>query len=370
MKEPKRLLLVGGGHSHIEVVRRFGMAPPASCAVVLVSPGRHATYSGMLPGLIAGHYRFEDCHIDLERLCRNAGVAFALDEVVALDPARARARGRNGDYPFDLASLDVGSMPGMAAVPGAAENAVPARPASSLLAAWQRMLAAPRPIAIVGGGAGGVELALAMHHRIEREGAAPDISIVTDTPEVLPSHPPAARRVLVRILGERGIAVHASSRVVGVERAVLHLDGGRRLAADHVVWATTAAAPAWLAESGLAVDDGGFVAVDETLRSITHARVFAAGDCAAVVGHPRPKSGVHAVRQGPPLAENLARALRGEALLRHKPQRHALALISTGGRHAVVSWNGIALGGAWAWRWKDRIDRRFVATYRTQAVRD
>jgi selenide,water dikinase len=370
VKEPKHLLLVGGGHSHIEVVRRFGMALPAGCVVTLVSPGRHATYSGMLPGLIAGHYRFEDCHIDLEQLCRNAGVAFAVDEVVALDPARGRARGRNGDYSFDLASLDVGSMPGMASVPGAAEHAVPARPAAALLAGWQRMLATPRPIAIVGGGAGGVELALAMHHRVEHEGAVPVISIVTDTPEVLPSHSPAARRVLGRILGERSIAVHCASRVVGVESAVLHLDGGRQLAADHVVWATTAAAPAWLAESGLAVDDDGFIAVDETLRSITHASVFAAGDCAAVVGHPRAKSGVHAVRQGPPLAENLARALRGEAVLRHKPQRHALALISTGGRHAVASWNGIAFGGGWVWHWKDRIDRRFVATYRTQAVRD
>jgi selenide,water dikinase len=362
---PQHLLLVGGGHSHIEVVRRFGMARPAGCTVVLVSPGPHAAYSGMLPGLIAGHYRFEDCHIDLEQLCRKAGVAFTLDEIVALDLARARARGRHGDYPFDLASLDVGSIPGMASVPGTAEHAVPARPASGLLAAWQRMLAAPRPIAIVGAGAGGVELALAMHHRIEREGATPDISIVTDTPEVLPSHPPAARRALARILGERGIAVHASSRAVRVERGTLHFDNGRRLAADHVVWATTAAAPAWLAESGLAVDDDGFVAVDETLRSITHACVFAAGDCAAIVGHPRPKSGVHAVRQGPRLAENLARALRGKALLRHKPQRHALALISTGGRHAVAAWNGIAFGGGWVWRWKDRIDRRFVATYRT-----
>jgi selenide,water dikinase len=361
----RNLLLVGGGHSHIEVVRRFGMAPPAGCAVMLASPGRHATYSGMLPGLIAGHYRFEDCHIDLEQLCRKAGVAFTLDEIVALDLVRARARGRHGDYPFDLLSLDVGSIPGMAAVPGAAEHAVPARPAAALLAAWQRMLAAPRAIAIVGGGAGGVELALAMHHRIEREGAAPDISIVTDTPEVLPSHPPAARRALARILGERGIAVHASSRAVRVERGTLHFDNGRRLAADHVVWATTAAAPAWLAESGLAVDDDGFVAVDETLRSITHACVFAAGDCAAVAGHPRAKSGVHAVRQGPRLAENLARALRGKALLRHKPQRHALALISTGRRHAVAAWNGIAFGGGWVWRWKDRIDRRFVATYRT-----
>jgi selenide,water dikinase len=369
-RDPQRLLLVGGGHSHIEVVRRLGIAPLANCAILLVSPARHASYSGMLPGLIAGHYRFEDCHIDLEQLCRKAGVAFTLDEIVALDPARARASGRHGDYPFDLLSLDVGSMPGMESVPGAAEHAVPARPVSGLLAAWRRMLAAPRPTAIIGGGAGGVELALAMHYGLEHQGTVPRISVVTDSAEVLPSHPPAARRALGRALAQRGIELHRSSRVVAVQPAAVHLDGGRQLAAEHVIWATTAAAPAWLADSGLAVDADGFVAVDETLRSTSHSRIFAAGDCAAIVDHPRPKSGVHAVRQGPVLAENLARALRGEALARHKPQRHMLALISTGGKHAVASWNGFACSGDWVWRWKDHIDRRFVATYRTEAVRD
>ena len=196
MKGPsaRSLLLVGGGHAHLEVVRQLGMAPPADCAIRLVSPAHHATYSGMLPGLIAGHYRFEDCHVDLEALCARAGVGFTRDEIVALDPLQGRARGRNGEYAFDLVSLDVGSAPGMDSVPGASRHALPARPASRLLAAWERMRAAPRPIAIVGGGAGGVELALAMHHRLQGQGAQPRISLVTDTADVLPTHAPAARR--------------------------------------------------------------------------------------------------------------------------------------------------------------------------------
>ena len=367
--EPRRLLLVGGGHAHIEVVRRLGMAPPAGATIRLISPERHATYSGMLPGLIAGHYRFEDCHVDLEALCGRAGVGFTRDEIVGLEPASGRARGRGGDYVFDLVSLDVGSTPGTALVPGASEYALPARPASRLLAAWERVRAAPGPIAIVGGGAGGVELALAMHHRLQGQGARPRVSLVTDTAEVLRGHAPAARRALARILEKRGIALHRASRVARVEPGVLHLENGQQLVADYLVWVTTAAAPRWLADSGLSADDDGFVAVDTTLRSVSHERVFAAGDCAAIVGHPRPKSGVHAVRQGPPLAENLRRALHAAPLLHHQPQRRALSLISTGGKHAVASWNGIAFGGTWVWRWKDHIDRRFVATYRTEAVR-
>jgi selenide,water dikinase len=133
--------------------------------------------------------------------------------------------------------------------------------------------------------------------------------------------------------------------------------------ADAIVWATGAGAPALLAASALARDAAGFVTVGETLQSTSHANVFAAGVVATMVGHPRPRSGVYAVRQGPPLAHNLRAAVIGAALVRYIPQRRALAIITTGGRHAVATRGDWALAGGWVWRWKDWIDRRFMARY-------
>lgn len=350
-------------------MRRLGSAPTRGADVILVSPDRYTSYSGMLPGLIAGHYGFHDCHIDLEPLCRAARVTFERAEVTGLDLARNRACFRNGgEQAFDLLSLDIGSTPDTAPAPGALHHAVSVKPVAALLAAWEKMIAAarlaPQSFAIVGGGAGGVELAAAMRHRLQAEGAvASRLSVVTDAPVILPAHPPGVRRVFERLFAERGIALHCASRVVKVEAGVLHLENGACLGFDWIVWATAASAHAWLRSSGLVTDARGFVTVDDTLRSVSHPHVFAAGDCASLVNRSVPKSGVYAVRQGPPLAENLRRALAGMPLIRYSPQRRALALISTGGRRAVASWDGMALNGRWVWRWKDRIDRGFVKRY-------
>ncbi len=364
-----RLLLAGGGHSHIEVVRRFGTAFPPDAEVVLVNPGRHAAYSGMLPGLIAGHYGFDDSHIDLEALCRSAAVTFRRAEVSGLDLARNRALLENGgELPFDRLSLDVGSTPDTAGMTaGESRHVIPVKPVSTLLAGLESILAAARRetqrVVIVGGGAGGVELALAVHHRLQDSRAA-RVSLVTDTRVLLPSHPPAARRIFERLFAERGIGLLAGSRAVATEAGALRLENGTRVAADWILWATLAAAPAWLAASGLATDARGFILVNDALQSVSHLNVFAAGDCASLAGHALQKSGVYAVRQGPVLAANLRNALAGQPLLPYSPQRFALSLISTGDRRAVASWGPVVVEGGWVWRWKDRIDRRFVATYR------
>jgi len=371
----KRLLLVGGGHSHVEAVRRFGLSPVAGVEARLVSPDRYTPYSGMLPGLVAGHYSFEACHIDLEQLCGAAQVKFVRATVEALEPAKGVARLEGGrEEPFDLLSLDIGSTPGTERVPGAAVHAVRVKPVAALLERWNALLAAartsPQRIAVVGGGAGGIELAFAMLHRL-RNDAMPGsrIDLVTDTPTILPGHAPAARRVFERLAVERGLALHCASRVARIEPGLLQLEGGAPVKSDWIFWATGASPARWLAASGLATDSRGFVSVHDSLRSVSHPMVFAAGDCASLQDRIVPKSGVFAVRQGPVLATNLAHALQGRPLARYTPQRVALALISSGGRHAVASWNGIAFHGDWVWRWKDRIDRQFMAKYRPLAHR-
>jgi selenide,water dikinase len=276
-----------------------------------------------------------------------------------------------GSLEFDLVSLDVGSAPATAGVPGAAEHAVGVKPVDRFLQVWDACRERARGgqlrrLLVVGGGAAGVETILAMHHRLARETGRADAvgcALATDVDRLLPMHPPRVQGILTRILGERGIGLHLATPAARIEAGAMIAADGRRIAADAIVWATGAAALPWLRGLGVALDAAGFIAANESLQSISDERVFAVGDCATMIGHPRPRSGVFAVRQGPPLAANLRGALEGRPLVRYVPQEHALALISAGNRYAVASRGGWAAEGRWVWRWKDWIDRRFVRRY-------
>jgi selenide,water dikinase len=352
------------------------MQPVPGARITLVSRVIETPYSGMVPGLIAGHYTKQDAHIDLRPLSDFAGAHAIVDEAVGLDLARRQVLfAERPPIGYDVLSIDIGSTPNLA-VAGAAKYAVPVKPIDGLLDRWievsARLCAADskKRVAVVGGGAGGVELLLAVqyaiHMRLGRAGrgdAHLEYHLFTEGASILPTHNQSVRQKFERILGERGIQLHRGSAVVEVEQGTLRTADGRSHEIDETLWTTQAAAAPWLAESGLAVDADGFVQVSRTLRSISHPDVFAAGDIAAMVHDPRPKSGVFAVRQGPPLARNLRRALLGEPLEDYRPQRQFLSLISTGDRYAVASRGAIALEGAWVWRWKDSIDRRFMRQF-------
>lgn len=367
----KRLVLVGGGHAHVEVLRAFGAKPVPEVDVTLVTPESDAPYSGMLPGFVAGHYSWRECHIDLGALARYAGARVKPTRVVAINPGEHQvlcADRRVLDY--DLLSLDIGSTPPLDAIEGGNQYGVGVKPVESFLEVWTALCeeARERPlrVAVVGGGAGGVELSLAMRHHLRQEsGLAPqtDLTVVTEGQSIVPDHSMGVRRSLERALARNGVGLLTGLRVARIDADGLTLEGGAQVPADCVVWATGSAAPAWLARSGLELDERGFVLVDETLQSTSHPGIFAAGDIATMRDHPRPKSGVYAVRQGPPLAENLRLALTGGSPKRFRPQHRALSLISTGGRHAVASWGAISFQGWWVWRWKNSIDRKFMAKY-------
>jgi selenide,water dikinase len=225
---------------------------------------------------------------------------------------------------------------------------------------------APRRVAVVGGGAAGVEVLLAMQYRLCRLAPMSQISfeLVSDGGSILLSHNSSVHAIFMRVLEQRGVTLHLGRAAERVESGVVRLSGGASVEADAIVWATGASAPSWPKVFGLATDDGGFVRVNRWLQSVSHPQVFAAGDIASVAGEPRPKSGVYAVRAGPPLAKNLRRMLRGEALVDWTPQKDALALITTGDRYAVASRGSLALEGKWVWHWKNWIDRRFMRKYR------
>ena len=362
----KDLVLVGGGHSHVIVLRRLGMRPIPGVRVTVVARDLHAPYSGMLPGLIAGHYEFDDVHVDLGPLARFAGARLFHAEAVGLDLDRRAVLCRDRPpVPYDVLSIDVGIAPRLDAA-GAAEHAVPVKPIGGLVARWERLArrvrASPRRlrVATVGAGAAGVELTLAMQHALA---ARAEFHLFGAAPVLLPTHNRGAGARFARVLAERGVRAHLGARVARVDANRLETADGAAFDVDEVVWATAAAPPSWPAASGLAVDGAGFIAVDATLQSASHPGVFAAGDVASVAGHPREKAGVFAVRQGAPLAANLRRALLGGALRPFRPQRRFLSLVSTGDRYAVASRGRWSAEGAWVWRWKDRIDRRFMRRF-------
>ena len=368
----KRLVLLGGGHAHVEVLRLIALQPIEGCEVALVSPNDFLLYSGMVPGHVAGHYSMDDCVIALASLSRSAGAKFHRTRAVLVDPERREVTlADGGSLAYDVLSINIGSRTRTGDAQGVGRHATLVRPLEAMLQEWNRVQARAargevRSITLVGGGAAGVELAFAMDHRLKGVlgNGAPHLRVVTDSPEPMPELARGARIRAARLLAARGIGLHCGHRVREVDAGSVRLEGGNEFASDATFWSAGAAAPDLVRDSGFAADRDGYLLTDAALRSVSHPEVFGAGDCATQKGLERPKAGVFAVRAGPALAANLRAALTGGEPAPHRTGKRYLALLSAGGHYAIGAWNGFSLGGRWAWRWKDRIDRRFIARYR------
>ncbi|ACB33974.1 pyridine nucleotide-disulfide oxidoreductase family protein [Leptothrix cholodnii SP-6] len=367
MSPTRQLLLIGGGHAHAQVVLDWLRAPLPGVALTLVSPTPLAAYSGMVPGWLAGDYRYDEICIDLVALCRAAGVHFIQAEVTALDAgARCVQLADGRSLAYDLLSLNIGSTLTPPLLAG--RQVLSLRPLGALREGWERSLNAlqdwpiERPLSVtaVGGGAAGAESLLAVRARLlrERPGLRVQARLVTRGPQLLAGMAAGAARRLGGVLAAAGVTVQAGtpySEALGQ-------------ASDLLLWATGAQAHAWPGVSGLAVDGSGFVRVDAHLRSVSHPQVWAVGDCAAWA-EPLPKAGVYAVRMGPVLTRNLRAALGDGAARPYRPQRRYLALLATGDGQAIASWGALSAQGRWLWRWKDRIDRSFIARFRVDRAR-
>lgn len=355
------IVLIGGGHAHALLLRKWGMKPLAGARLTLVNPGPTAPYTGMLPGFTAGHYDRETLEIDLVRLARFAGARLILGHAVGIDRAAREVviedsligRRRVG---YDAASLDIGIHSEMPQIPGFAEHAVAAKPLGRFAVAWARHRAAgdrEAGIAVIGGGVGGCELAMAMSFGM---GGAP--VTVIEHGRALSKMRKRARDRLLAEMTRNGVTLIEGTDVARIDAEGVDLADGRRITARFVTGAAGARPHAWLANTDLDLTDG-FVTVDAQLRSSDPA-IFAAGDCAHLSHAPRPKAGVFAVRQAPVLHDNLRAAVSGGAMRRYRPQRDYLKLISTGRKSAVAEKFGQAFSGALLWTWKDRIDRKFM----------
>ena len=358
------LVLVGGGHSHALALRMLAMTPIPGVRITLVSPDALSAYSGMLPGLIAGHYSLTDTHVDLYRLCIATGTRFIRAAVTTICSAERRLTLDDGStLEYDWLSLDVGATPNLQPVGEDHPDIVPVKPVASFHQRWQQWRDGDSPLAVVGAGAGGTEMALAIAESQRREGRHTPLSLIGGG-ILLPSYPESVRRRMRRYLDDYGIQLREHTRVEQRDGTLYANDAP--LNASRVLWCTGVRGTRVIANSDLDCDEKGFVRVQATLQSRSDNRVFAAGDCAAFPDS-LPKAGVYAVRQAKVLAHNLRAAITGQPLQVYHPQKHFLSLLSAGGKQAVASRGGaLSAAGHWVWRWKDRIDRAFMNKFGDQ----
>ena len=369
-----KLLLVGAGHAHIQVLTRLAQDRPAHLDVTVLTPYPYQTYSGMVPGLVAGHYSSAECQIALSPWLKRSGAKVVQGRATHINTAQQQVQYqvRPQDpaptpLTYDLLSLDVGSTynPDWLddTLPGAREHALPVRPIERFVRLWDDVLAMaqrkPVSLAVVGGGAAGCEIALAAAQRLATTGHAHRISLVTGAQGLLPGHPYGLQDRMLRQLKRRGVTVLPRACTGFADGEVL-LEGGGRLQCDVPLLAVGGQAPHWLAESGLLLSEAGRVRVNPQQQSLSHTNVFAAGDVCYRDDGPFAPSGVYAVRAGPLLADNLLAAATGQALKPHHTSRLSLNLISCGAGHAIAHWGPLHAEGAWVWHWKDRIDRAFM----------
>jgi NADH dehydrogenase FAD-containing subunit len=406
-------VLAGPGHAHLEVLRRLGRRRPGGLDLTVISPGPAHHYSGMVPGYLGGAYRLREIAVELAPLVERAGGRLLLGRAVGLDPGRrvvkvvevmsqpqgmvpagddpgVGAGGETIEVPYDLVAFAVGSdAAGAAAAAARAGGAVlSCKPIGRVVELRRRLDAmaegGPRPetVAVVGGGAAGVEVALAIAARFAQAAAPHRVVLLEAGPEILAGRSPAFRRRAEQLLERRGIEVHVESKVVEVEatsdslvpasprppeppaEAILHLAGGRPIRCALAVWLTAAVGWPLFRDSGLPLDSRGFLLINDALRSVADERVFAAGDCGTLAAFPRTaKAGVYAVREGPILYRSLRAALVGRRPPRYRPQRSFMIILNTGDGRALLSYQGVTSYSRWAFRLKDRIDRGFLARY-------
>lgn len=368
----KRLVLAGGGHAHLAVLRDWARFPVGRNERWLVTPHRYAAYSGMLPGWMAGIYPTSELLIDLVPLAEAACARLVHAEAVGLEATKKLLRLSSGaTLDFDVLSLATGGEIATSSLALLEDRVLPVRPISGLMSGWNRVLEAgehgPVHLAVVGGGAAGVELALGAWAGLSAKSPHSRVSLVTPRDGFLADHSPRVRRLVAEELSERHITVHFADAVAQEEG--LLLSNETVVPADFVIAATGSTAPAWLAQSGLRCTDGGFVAVGADMRSVSHEAIFAAGDIVERIDRDLARSGVHAVKAGPVLAANIRATLDGSTLETYQPRGKSLSILALGNRRAVLSWGRLSVRGRIAWWLKDWLDRKFVrANTRNNAI--
>ncbi len=367
------LVLIGAGHTNMHVARMWRMRPLADCRLTIISPFSRATYSGMLPGTLAGLYEPHEMEIDLYRFGASCGARILIEEVTGFDPVKKRVHfAQRSPVKYDIASVGIGSVPNIPHSLQQNEAVLSIKPKATFRSRLERQLlkfqtkerlTQPLSICVIGGGAAGVEVTFCLQAHFAERNIATDFHLLDAGPDILKSYLSKTRELVRQELIRREVTLHLNQRVKNFNDQQLTLDDGSELRADIVITATSASPPAVLENFELPRTEDGFLAVRSTLQSTEYDDVFVVGDTATFLENPVPKAGVYAVRQGPVLWDNLQLQMRQQPLKPFQPQKGFLSLLATGDGKAVGEYHGWAFHSRWAWKWKDYIDRKFMQMY-------
>lgn len=365
----KRLVLVGGGHAHLSVLEKLARKPVAGAEVILITPNRYQNYSGMLPGWIAGHYTREQSRVDLEPLVLASGVRFIMASVTAMSAeTRSLTLSDGQQVNYDLLSLDIGSETQIEGLSALGARLLPVKPLDDFFDQWPLIHQKAKhqkdfALVVIGGGAAGVELALAAQYAIKSAGSQGHVTLVVSPDGILKGHNSGVRQRVLAYLRKVGIVLHQQS-ATGLPDG-LQFPDGHHLYADQVIAATGAKPLQWLRQSGLTLDEQGYILVDPHHRTVSHSDVFAVGDTCVRTDVQMARSGVHAVKAGPVLADNLYALLTDSAasLKTYQPRKFSLYLLACGPQYAIASWGRLSFEGRWVWKLKDWIDKGFIQRF-------
>ncbi|MCZ8516951.1 FAD-dependent oxidoreductase [Paenibacillus filicis] len=358
----KTLLLVGGGHAHLHILKQLQTGALPGVRTILISPSEFQYYSGMLSGYIEGVYRLDEIRLSLDHLTRRAGIEWMKDRAVSVDPARQTVLTEQGTtVRYDVVSFDIGSLTAHTEITGVAEHAVMIKPYDAVAEIVEKIDRAEQ-IVVAGGGASGVEVSLAIQARRSKSGKLTPVSLIS-AGGLLSKSGPAFSRKITEIVQGKGIHLCTNDPVTDLTANRVRLKSGS-LPFDQLLWLAGPRAPAIFSRSEVA-DKAGYLLLNSKLQSVFYPNIFGAGDCVTIDEHPGlDKAGVYAVREAPILWNNLKQFLNDGQLARYKPQRSYLSILSTGGQEGLLLYKGLAFHGGWCWKLKREIDKAFMDNYR------
>lgn len=367
------LVFIGGGHSHAIALKSWGKKPVLGVNVTLISDVKNTPYSGMLPGYLGGYYNYEQSHINLEKLAKFAQIKLIIDSVIDIDVKNKKIICQSGNkIDFDIVSIDIGSTPKNTDIEGANLHTIPAKPVNLLLDKWQEIIKKTEEnkdklltLNIIGGGAGGIELAINIHRKLSTILTQDKlkINLIHKKERILSNQNEWASYKLTEILINKNISVYLNTTIKAVNQDHIITESGLKITGDYHFLVTQASAPLWLKNSSISTDEDGFILIKNSLQSINYDFIFATGDIATMINYPSPKAGVFAVKQGKPLYENICNFLNDKPLKSHHPQKHYLNIIGTGNDSAVAMWSYLSGESPLFWHWKKYLDKTFMKQF-------